>query len=170
VNRPAASDREPGVRDELGVYLNDHLAGATAGTELARRLADSVPGPEPQATLRELAREVAEDREALLDFTKRLGFPVRRYKMSAGWLAERVGRLKANGRLVRRSPVSTLVELEMLRLGVEGKAAGWRTLRELAEHTDGLDAVRLDDLLARAGRQSETLERLRVETARNLRT
>lgn len=169
MNRPSSAGRAPGVRDELGVYLNDHLAGATAGTELARRLAASVTEPGPRDTLRELAREVAEDREALVGFTEQLGFPVRHYKQTAGWLAERLGRLKANGRLVRRSPVSTLVELEMMRLGVEGKAAAWRTLRELAEHTGSLDASRLDGLLDRAERQSETLEKLRVEAARNLR-
>jgi hypothetical protein len=34
--------------------------------------------------------------------------------------------------LTSRSPLSNLEELELLRLGVEGKAAGWRTLRVLA--------------------------------------
>ncbi|HEY5356166.1 MAG TPA: hypothetical protein VIJ82_00465 [Streptosporangiaceae bacterium] len=53
-----------------------------------------------------------------------LGIPVRTYKVYAGWLAEKAGRLKFNGRLRARSPLSNLVELELLRLGVEGKAAG----------------------------------------------
>ena len=61
-----------------------------------------------------------------------LGIPVRRYKVGAAWIGEKAGRLKFNGRLLARSPLSDLEELEMLRLGVEGKAAGWRTLRTLA--------------------------------------
>ena len=63
-----------------------------------------------------------------------LGLPVRHYKLSAAWAAEKAARLKLNGRLLSRSPLSSLEELEMLRLGVEGKAAGWRTLRALAVH------------------------------------
>lgn len=158
----------PGARSELGIYLNDHLAGATAGAELARRLASSAPEPEVRDALGPLADEVAEDRAALLEIMKSLGFRARSYKARAGWLAERLGRLKSNGHLVRRSPLSTLLELEMLRLGVEGKASGWRTLLELAVHVEGIDRDGLAELVSRAGRQTEVLERLRVRAAGNL--
>jgi hypothetical protein len=53
----------------------------------------------------------------------------------------------------------------MLRLGVEGKAAGWRTLRVLAETDKRLDPARLDELIARARRQTDLLEELRVSAA-----
>ena len=53
----------------------------------------------------------------------------------------------------------------MMRLGVEGKAAGWRTLRTLADTDKRLDPARLDELIARAARQSEMLEDLRVGAA-----
>jgi hypothetical protein len=53
----------------------------------------------------------------------------------------------------------------MLRLGVEGKAAGWRTLRVLAETDERLDTRRLDELIARARRQADLLEELRVHAA-----
>lgn len=46
--------------------------------------------------------------------------------MTAGWLAEKAGRLKLNGRPLRRSPLSGLVELEMMHLAVEGEQACWR--------------------------------------------
>jgi hypothetical protein len=170
LNRTHAEPGGAGVRRELGVYLNDHLAGATAGTELVRRLAASVSEPEVREPLRKLAAEVAEDRAALLEIMKILGFRVQRYKARAGWIAERVGRLKSNGRIVRRSPLSSLLELEMLRLAVEGKAACWRTLQELTDLTDGVASARLDELLSRAGRQAEALEKLRVQAARNLRS
>jgi hypothetical protein len=94
-----------------------------------------------------------------------LGIPVRGYKVFAGWAGEKAGRAKLNGHLLTRSPLSELEETELLRLGVEGKAAGWRSLRVLAERDSRLDADRLDDLLARAERQSDTLETLRVGIA-----
>jgi hypothetical protein len=94
-----------------------------------------------------------------------LDVPVRGYKVWAAWAGEKAGRLKPNGHLMSRSPLSSLEELEMLRLGVEGKAAGWRTLRVLAERDSRLDPARLDDLISRARRQADQLEDLRVNAA-----
>lgn len=77
----------------------------------------------------------------------------------------REGRLKLNGYLLTRSPLSSLEELELLRLGVEGKAAGWRTLRTLADRDTRLDSARLDELISAARRQADLLEDLRVSAA-----
>jgi hypothetical protein len=170
VNRSYGGSGPVAARRELGIYLNDHLAGATAGTELARRLAASAPEPEVREALRGLAEEIAQDRAALVQITRSLGFRGRRYKACAGWIAERVGRLKTNGHLVRRSPLSTLLELEMLRLGAEGKAACWRTLRDLADHMEGVDSAGLKRLLSGAARQIEVLEKLHAQAAGNLRS
>jgi hypothetical protein len=54
----------------------------------------------------------------------------------------------------------------MMRLGVTGKAAGWRTLRLLADTDPRLDPGRLDELIARADSQLGLLEGLRVRAAR----
>jgi hypothetical protein len=160
-----AHDAGPSQASMLGIYLNDHLAGATAGTELARRIARSHRGQPNGGALRRLAAEVAQDRATLLDIMAALGIKVRRYKAGAAWIGEKAGRLKFNGRLLARSPLSSLEELEMLRLGVEGKAAGWRTLRTLADTDTRLDLARLDELISRAGRQADLLEDLRVGAA-----
>jgi hypothetical protein len=149
----------------LGIYLNDHLAGATGGVELARRLAGSHHDPAQRVTLQRLAADIAHDRRALLELMAVLEVPVRRYKLSAAWAAEKAARLKLNGRLLARSPLSSLEELEMLRLGVEGKAAGWRTLRALADADSRLDRDRLDGLMARAREQTGLLEELRIRAA-----
>jgi hypothetical protein len=152
----------------IGIYLNDHLAGATAGTGLAHRVARSHDGVADRATLQRLAGEINADRRALLEIMALLGVPVRHYKTGAAWLGERAGRLKPNGRLRTRSPLSSLEEMELLRLGVEGKAAGWRTLRELAARDARLSAAWLDELLARARAQADLLEDLRVHAAASL--
>jgi hypothetical protein len=158
----AATGRsEPGL---LGIYLNDHLAGATGGAELARRAAGA-HGGEQAGALHRLAAEIAQDRAALLGFMATLGVPVRGYKVWAAWAGEKAARMKFNGHILSRSPLSSLEELEMMRLGVEGKAAGWRTLRVLAETDARLDAGRLDELISRARRQADLLEELRVSAA-----
>ncbi|MDH6622224.1 hypothetical protein M2271_000011 [Streptomyces sp. LBL] len=151
--------------DLLGIYLNDHLAGAMLGVDRARLLAEAEAERDPALAdaVRPVADEIAEDRASLLTIMRSLEVPVRRYKIVAGRLAERMGRLKANGRIVGRSPLSPMLELELLRLGVEGKAAGWRTLRRLADADPRLDSGHLDTLLERARRQLETLEQLRLD-------
>jgi hypothetical protein len=149
----------------LGIYLNDHLAGATGGVELFRRAAGGHRGRPLGGALEQLAEEVAADRAALIEVMDRLGVPVRHYKVYAARVAERLGRLKLNGRVFGRSPLSSLIELEGMRLGVEGKAALWTVLRALADHDRRLDAPRLDRLLERARSQADTLEELRVRTA-----
>jgi hypothetical protein len=157
--------------DLLGIYLNDHLAGATMGMELARRMAASAePGTEAATVLAKLAAEITQDRSELVKIMAALEIRVVGYKVFAAWAGEKAGRLKLNGRLMARSPLSDLEEAEILRLGVEGKAAGWRSLRALADSESRLDAGRLDELIDRAVRQSATLEDLRTSVAERVLT
>ncbi|GAA3878635.1 hypothetical protein [Streptomyces lannensis] len=172
MNAPSSSEtsqRRPHARGVdmkvLGVYLNDHLAGATAGALRAGGLARTTRGSALGRAVGPVAAEIAQDRSALLGIMRGLGIPVRRYKVCAGWAGEKLARLKSNGRLIRRSPLSTMLELEALRLGVEGKTAGWQTLRRLSAVDQRLDPAQLDELLERAGRQQKTLEDWRIREA-----
>ncbi|MFF7971596.1 hypothetical protein [Streptomyces sp. NPDC007905] len=149
----------------LGIYLNDHLAGATAGTERIAHLVRTSRGSALGRALEPVAAEITQDRTALVSIMRDLGVPVRRYKVCAGWAGEKAGRLKLNGRLVGRSPLGIMLDLEALRLGVEGKAALWQTLRRLAVTDERLDPARLDSLLERARRQQDTVEEWRVRQA-----
>ena len=79
----------------LGIYLNDHLAVATAGTELAHRMARSRGDGKDGGTLRGLAAEIAQDRTALPDVIAVLGIKVRRYKVGAAWIGEKAGGLSS---------------------------------------------------------------------------
>jgi len=163
--KATAKSTRPSRDGMLSIYLNDHLAGATAGSELARRMARSHQRSDEGGLPQRLAAEIIQDRAALLDIMTALGVTVRAYKVSAAWIGEKAGRLKFNGRILSRSPLSDLEELELLRLGVEGKAAGWRTLRTLAQADGRLDTDRLDELISRASSQADQLEELRVRAA-----
>jgi hypothetical protein len=147
----------------LSIYLNDHLAGATAGADLARRLAHTHRSSPDGAVVTRLADEIVEDRATLVRLMKTLEIRPNQPKVAAGWLAEKAGRLKLNGHLLTRSPLSTVIEMESMRLGVEGKAAGWRTLRALAGWDHRLDHDEIDRLIERANEQIEALEILRVD-------
>src|SRR5215204_1710269 len=113
----------------LAVYLNDHLAGATGGVELARRVRDANRNDdefgEPSARLCE---EIEADREMLARLMEDLGTRRDPVKPAAAWAMEKIGRLKFNGQLTGYSPLSRQVELEGLLMGVAGKAQMWKAL------------------------------------------
>ena len=151
--------------DQLTIYLNDHLAGATFGLELARRVRGANRGNEFGALLAELEAEIEEDRAMLERIFDRLGVPRDQAKTAVAWFAEKAGRLKRNGRLVGYSPLSRLLELEALSGGVNAKLGLWRALRATAANEPRLDPDELDRLVARAEAQLERLGAIQVRAA-----
>ncbi|MDX6586890.1 MAG: hypothetical protein QOI31_1363 [Solirubrobacterales bacterium] len=147
----------------LGIYLNDHLAGSVVGVELAKRAASNNEGTELGDFLAELAEDIEEDRDALKSVLDHFGVTENRVKMPIAWAAEKVGRLKPNGQITGYSPLSRLIELEGLALGVTGKLALWRSL---AATQSDLGAFGLETLIARAESQQDGLEKWRIEAAR----
>ncbi|MFJ9950207.1 hypothetical protein [Kitasatospora sp. NPDC091207] len=145
------------LAEPLHIYLNDHLTGAFGGAALAARMARAHPDSRRAGDLRRLARDIEQDRNALVRIMNRLGVPVRHYRTWLGLAGERLGRLKPNGTVVRRAPLSDLIELEALRAGVEGKAALWGALRTIADTDPRLDQADLDRLSDRAADQARTL-------------
>lgn len=148
----------------LAIYLNDHLAGATVGVELARRLrASNEDDPRFGAELAEICAEIEADRETLVAIMDKLDVGPSRLKPFAAVLAERLGRLKLNGRLWGYSPLSRLDELEILQLGVAGKRRLWRALEHT--HASDLPDFQLDALAERATGQLRRLEALQLKAA-----
>ena len=105
-----------------------------------------------------LAAEIAEDRESLADIMRALGVKVDPLKVIAGWGAEKMGRLKFNGRLLGYSPLSRVVELETLAIGVYAKLALWRSLQQLEPRRLAKVDADLAELVGRAKRQLEEIE------------
>jgi hypothetical protein len=148
----------------LAIYLNDHLAGATAGVELARRARSSNResadfGP----PLSDLCTEIEADRETLERVMAELGARRDPVKARAGWLAEKLGRLKLNGQLRGYSPLSRVIELEGLCLAIGGKLGLWRTLRRaLGGVWREFDFIALEDRALHQREAAEELQSLAV--------
>ena len=115
-------------RELLPIYLNDHLAGATAGCELARRAAGANKGTELGDFLERFAAQTEAHRAQLQEVMARLDVGRDQLKVGSAWLAEKAGRLKLNGRLLEYSPLSRVLELESLIIAVQGRESLWRTL------------------------------------------
>jgi hypothetical protein len=153
-------------RTRLACYLNDHLAGATACEELVRRACGSNLDTPYGEFLERLALEIGEDRQTLVGVMESLDIRQDRLKQAVAWTGEKVGRLKLNGQLLGYSPLSRLIELDVIVLGVTGKRALWRTLRHVAELEPRLGELDFPTLESRADRQLAELEEHRLRAAR----
>jgi hypothetical protein len=145
----------------LEIYLADHLAAATAGVELVRRAARSNRGNRTGDVLERLRVEIEEDRRMLRRVVTDLGFAASKPKVALAWTAEKVGRLKLNGRLRGYSPLSRVLELEALSAGIAGKQALWETLLRLPRIEQRLHNTDLAQLVERARRQRTDVEEAR---------
>lgn len=156
--RDRSTSSAPGVDPgALSTYLNDHLAGAVAGSRRLSRTADALASTPVGPGLRRVADEVSAEREEVRALIHELGLVQAKPKQAATWLGERVARLKASGGGVRRSPLTALLEVEVLRSAVVGKRGLWQTLTELAPQL-GIDTARCRELWEQTDRQVATLD------------
>lgn len=147
------------TKDLISLYLSDHLTGATAGTNRIERMAADFVDTPVYADLAGLADGIRANREFLRNLIDDLGFARRPYRQAAAWAAERVGRLKFNSRVLERSPMTMLLEAELMRSGVQGQVGLWETLQEHADEL-GLDAEVFGRLIEDTHRMLETLEKV----------
>jgi hypothetical protein len=149
----------------LGIYVNDHLAASTGGKELVSRMISAHTAGRFEEPLRGLLDELHEEQAAIRSMMATLDIPVRQYKQVATWVGEKLARLKLNGHVFSRSPMSSVIEFEFISTAVLGKRAGFETLRELADVEPRLDAALLDRLIQQADQQHEWLTEARRELA-----
>lgn len=145
-------------RGLLQIYLGDHLAGGTGAVRRLDRMARSYTDLPVHGELVALATEVHQDRQRLLALMEELEMRPPRHRQALGRLGEAAGRLKLNGALTARSPLSPLVELEAMRAGAVGKLSLWQSLQTVADEPR-LDRAELADLERRAREQLEVIER-----------
>jgi hypothetical protein len=81
----------------MDVYLNDHLAGAMLGSDLAEQIRNRHEGTPLGEVMRSIAPQVEEDRQTLLDLMERMGTSKNPVKQASGWLAEKASRVKFSG-------------------------------------------------------------------------
>jgi hypothetical protein len=142
----------------LGIYLRDHLGGASAGLALVRRCRRAEHDTSSAVDLAGVEAQIAEDRESLRALMVVLGVSESQLKKVAGRVAAAVSRLKSNGRLLRSSSSNLVVDLEALGAGIATKRNLWLSLLAVADSYSVLDPAALGVLVERATSQ---LDRLR---------
>ena len=90
-------ERDAMANRPIDVYLNDHLAGATFGADLAWQLEARTEGTDFQPEMSRLAADIEADRKTLTDLMDRIGVTRNPAKQVATWVAENASRLKLAG-------------------------------------------------------------------------
>ena len=96
----------------LAIYMRDHHAAGCAGVAIAHRVAARLRQGSRSGALTEVAREIEADLRSLEALMASIGVESSQAKDVLARLAERVGRLKLNGHILRHSPLSAVVELD----------------------------------------------------------
>lgn len=148
----------------LRIYLRNHEAAAQAGRDLFRRASKTQRSEPWAADLQALASAVDADVRSLRQLMKALSTNPDRVAGLVLRAGEHVGRLKPNGHLISRSPLSNLIEVEGLLDAVRAKRAGWTALEAARALPANLEPL-LEDLLRRADSQLDRLERLHRQVA-----
>jgi len=152
----------------IAVYLRDHETGAQAGLRAFRRVVGSHRSRPWGSDLAHLAAQVRDDLRTEQRILRARRVRRRRIAPALTAAGERVGRLKGNGRILRRSPTTDVIELEGLMALVQAKRSHWRTLH-LAGVAEG-SGIDVGALVARADAQLRRLDAAHEQAAAALRT
>jgi len=147
----------------LDTYLNDHIAGATAGTNLAKMAAEEHQTDEHGPFFSEIYAAIQADFETLQQLASALGVEESAAK---GALAEIGSKMMAPKFTAGDDDeLNAFVTLETLSIGIEGKVCMWKALKTVESEYPAFKEYDIDELLARATSQREKIEAQRQKMA-----
>jgi hypothetical protein len=152
-------------RDGLITYLNDHLAGSVAALELLDHLIRLRPGTAGERALAAVRTEVEADQQTLQHLLHEVGGKESRVRQAAAWLTEKLGQAKLRLDDPGSGELEMLEALEVLALGIQGKASLWRALAAASAHAPEVRQLDFVALEARAQNQFQRVDSLRLQTA-----
>jgi len=147
----------------LDTYLNDHMAGATAGTNLAKMAAEEHQTDEHGPFFSEIYAAVSADKDTLAQLISALGVEESASKTALAEVGSKLMGPKFTAG--EDDELNAFVTLETLSIGVEGKVCMWKALKTVAGDYPAFGEFDIDDLLARATSQREKIETQRQKIA-----
>ena len=150
--------------NHLAIYLNDHLAGATAAVELLGHLEQKTNAIGPFAA--RLRQDIVADRDELAALMRSVKIPVSTTRKAGGWLSEKLAELKVHFDDPSDGSLRLLEMLEAIAVGIEGKRALWTALTVAAEAAPELLILNYARLLGRVDEQRMQVEAQRLIAAR----
>jgi hypothetical protein len=155
------------ANEYCATYLNDHLAGSVAATELLKHIEAAYADMEIARFFAELRRDIAMDCRELHGLMDRLQVAESRPRQASAWLTEKFTELKLRLDDSARRPLRLLESLEVVGLGIHGKLALWRALNAAADVSPELQGLLDYERMAqRAEEQRCRVEVVRLEAAK----
>jgi hypothetical protein len=147
----------------LDTYLNDHMAGATAGCNLAQMASEEHQTDEHGPFFSEIYAEISADKDTLQQLMDALGVEASSSKTALAEVGSKLMGPKFTGG--DDDALNAFVTVETLSIGVEGKVCMWKALKTVEADYAAFEQFSIDDLLARATSQREKLEAQRQKIA-----
>ncbi len=149
--------------NNLGTYLNDHIAGSVVALEMMEHLEKVHANTPVGHELAEIRAEIASDRQELESFMARRAISTSPPRKVMAWLSEKLAEIKFRWDDRAAGPLHSLEALEALALGIDGKKALWHALE--TAHVSGIGTADLQRLIHRAEDQRARMESLRLRAA-----
>ena len=155
-------------KQDLTIYLNDHLAGSVGALELVDHLIETYRGKPLEQFFKDLRDEIDADQSTLEKLIETLGAKESAMRKAGAWVAERLSRAKIRLSDSQEGQMGLLHALEGLVLGITGKRGLWDALAAAAETMPELRELDYARLENRAIEQRDRIEAKRLEVARQV--
>ena len=155
-------------KQDLTIYLNDHLAGSVGALELVDHLIETYKGKPLEQFFKDLRDEIDADQSTLEKLIETLGAKESAMRKAGAWVAEKLSRAKIRLSDSQEGQMGLLHALEGLVLGITGKRGLWDALAAAAETMPELRELDYARLENRAIEQRDRIEAKRLEVARQV--
>jgi hypothetical protein len=155
-------------KEQLPIYLRDHLAGSVGALELLDHLIETYKGKPLEEFFQNLRDEIAADQDTLQDLLAKLGEKEGAVRKAGAWVAEKVSRAKIRLSDSEKNQLGLLHALEGIVLGITGKRALWTALAVITDTVPQLRQLDYVRLQKRATEQCDRVEAKRLEVAREV--
>jgi hypothetical protein len=152
------------ITDPLNVYLTDHRAGATAGTDHVSQAAERHDG-ELGEFFQQLSDEIHSDYNTLTSVIAQMNVKDSGVKQVLAKAGTSIAEDKFSGETIDDPEFGTFLTLETLSIGVEGKVCMWKALKTVDGDHPELAALDIDALIERGQSQRDRIEGKRLEIA-----
>jgi hypothetical protein len=151
------------MKDPLGTYLHDHLAGAGFAIDLLQAMKERQIEKPDDGFVEPLLARVEEDRNTLQHLADKIGSGSNVVKEFTAWVSEKASRAKLGAGL--GGDFGEFEALEFLALGITGKLSLWLALQAIAPLDARLTGMDFARLIVRAEEQYRDVEQRRLSLA-----
>ena len=153
-------------KDNMAVYLNDHLAGSVGALQLVEHVIKATSGTALETFFKDMFVEVKKDQTTLEELMSHLDIQQSGFRKTTAWLMEKAALIKLGPDLKKDGNFGIFQAIEGLALGIKGKKKLWQSLAQVVAPDSLPEKFDFPHLERRADEQYEKIEEKRMAAAR----